>query len=324
MFICAKIGINLAVSNYALKPMLCLKSDWDLDNTWAVPSKTNLQLTQDSVTWDDLSEVGAVNLLPNNATTQTISGITFTVNDNRSITFSGTASSNIYLTISTFTLSAGTYKLNGANGGVQYKVDIQLIVGGNLLASDYSNGATFTLASDTVITARIRIESGYAISGSLIFKPMIAPASYNGPYVPYAKTNKELTEDVESIETEMVRGGGYVYKITSYFRHITITAPRGIYGLVKLFTQHGEVLFSTDATGIVANTLNTQKVLLNRTDSSAVWTYTINGLSVAFDLGISATAIIFSTIPLEITTSSTSTPGTNTMEILNLALLSNS
>ena len=45
---------------------------------------------------------------------------------------------------------------------------------------------------------------------------------------------------------------------------------------------------------------------------------------VAVDLGISATAIIFSTIPLEITTSSTSTPGTNTMGLLNLALLSNS
>ena len=133
-----------------------------------------------------------------------------------------------------------------------------------------------------------------------------------------------LNSTVESIETEMVRGGGYVYKITSYFRHITITAPRGIYGLVKLFTQHGEIMFSTDGAGIVNNTLSTQKVLLNRTDSSALWTYRIDGLSVAFDLGIGATAMIFSTVPLEITPSNTSTPETNTMSILNLALLSNS
>ena len=132
------------------------------------------------------------------------------------------------------------------------------------------------------------------------------------------------TEDVANIESEMVKGGGYVYKITSYFKHITITVPSGMYGLVKLFTQHGEVFFSSSTTGIVANTLNTQKVLLNRTDSAPVWTYTIDGMSVAFDLVTSATAIIFSTVPLEISTVNESTPETNTMGILNLSLLSNS
>lgn len=235
------------------KPMITLSTDVPSDYAHYVPfAKTNRQLTQDSVTWDDYSELGAVNLLSNTATTQTVNAVTFTVNDDKSITFSGTASNNAYLTIGAFTLPAGTYKLSGAEGGTQFKVDIQLIVGGNLLASDYGNGATFTLESSTRITARIRVENGYAITDSLTFYPMIAPVSYNGGYVPPAKTNKELTDVVTRLDRDAVKivAGGIVNANSS--RSFTCTNYEGyrlsIYsiggnniGMIVLFGKHPSV-----------------------------------------------------------------------------------
>ena len=38
-------------------------------------------------------------------------------------------------------------------------------------------------------------------SGTFVFKPMITVASYNGEFVPYAMSNKELTEYVEELST---------------------------------------------------------------------------------------------------------------------------
>lgn len=201
---------NVAMSGTA-NVMLCLKSDWDLDNTFAPYSKSNLQLTQDSVTWDNLSEVGAVNLLNNQKTTQTINGVTFTVNSDKSITINGTATADSSLEIITATelgniCAEHTVKVNGApSSASQSTCFIFTRDSSNTYFFDYGNGFVLSKGKTFTEGLKVRILSGQTYS-NVVFKPMISLISYNGPYVPYAKSNKELTEDVTPISNVLTRG----------------------------------------------------------------------------------------------------------------------
>ena len=65
------------------------------DDTYEPYAKTNQQLTEDTTALLDNTKVnGAVNMSPNNFTTQTINGITWTVNDDGSVTANGTSTSD--------------------------------------------------------------------------------------------------------------------------------------------------------------------------------------------------------------------------------------
>lgn len=191
-------------------PMLCLKSDYDLDSTYVPPSKTNRQLTEDSVTWDNLSEVGAVNMLPNNATSIVANGVTFTVNDDGTVTANGKSTAFTSLVIaqhgeaSFFDDFIGKpIKLSGCpSGGASNTYELRFdYVSGNYV-DDIGDGViiTPTSANSNTWYVEIGISGGVTVS-NLTFKPMITAPSYNGPYVPYAKTNKELTEDVANYKT---------------------------------------------------------------------------------------------------------------------------
>lgn len=190
---------NVAVSG-TLYPMLSLKTDYDLDSTWVAPSKTNLQLTQDSVTWDDLSEVGAVNYFNNTASSpQTDKGVTYTVDaTTKKITATGTndGTANSYITVKQ-NLKAGTYRCSGCpSGGSNGNYRIVWDVNDSQNNFDYGDGVIITLATDGHVAAYFNIMKNYAISGSVVFEPMITSLDYNGPYVPYAKSNKELTDEL--------------------------------------------------------------------------------------------------------------------------------
>ena len=162
---------------------------------------------------DDINNIlGAKNLCPNNATTQVINGITYTVNSDGSITANGTATSLSTLFI-----------LGGANG--QYaRVDFSQMIGngspsggssntyqivfqtsqdGSTLDRSYSDYGEGVVISPTKYSAvYIRIASGTTVN-NLIFKPMIRPASItDDTYVPYAATNRKLTTKIGTITLE--------------------------------------------------------------------------------------------------------------------------
>lgn len=65
----------------------------------------------------------------------------------------------------------------------------------------------FHLDSEATINCVFRIKNGYTAS-NLTFKPMITVASYTGDYVSYAKSNRELTEDVSDIAYESLTDYG--------------------------------------------------------------------------------------------------------------------
>ena len=209
------------------------------------------QLTKDSVTWDILSEVGAVNYLPKGESADKYN-THYTVNADGTISVTtGTggdtpASSNngIYKDV---TLKAGTYRLSGcpSGSGAKYYTSIE-----SLNVRDTGEGVVFTINSEQTLNVTLaRINNTTDTYNGLVFKPMITPVSYNGPYVPYAKSNKELTDESELTTLPATKNDSIVDSF-----------------VVKVRKQYNAVYIS----GYIST-----KAVANRTDLL----FTINGLS---------------------------------------------
>lgn len=200
-----RIARSTVISNKTFKPMLRLASD--PDNTYVPYAPTNAKLNEEKMSYADNGVLGAVNMLSNIATTQTINGVTFTVNSDGTVTANGTATANAVLKISDrFTLadyigrkyvdakkneaSSSTYSLiiTYRNGSGTYVNETYVPTEGFILS---------TISNATLVEFGIFVKSGQSVS-NLTFKPMITVPSYNGGYVPYAMTNKELTDVIPS------------------------------------------------------------------------------------------------------------------------------
>lgn len=159
---------------------------------------------------------GSVNLAPNYLETTVNNGITWTKNSDGTVTANGTASANSTANFSAqssnWYLPAGTYKITGCPSGGSstkyyvrvYNVDSSAVE----IARDYGSGDTFTLAARTRVSMTATIVSGQTPS-NLVFKPMVTVSTYSGAYVPYAATNEELTERVETLETRVSSLGAF-------------------------------------------------------------------------------------------------------------------
>lgn len=197
------VGKGQTVNNIKYYPMIRLASD--TDPTYEPYAKTNQQLTKETTGLIDNQNVnGAVNMAPINLTTQVDGIYSYTVAADKTI--SAVVSSATSLTIKVispvFTLKTGTYKLSGTPVMSGSTADLQLLYSDDsaVIATEYNNqGKVFTLTTDTSVKLRIVWHSNVA-AGTYVFKPMITVPSYIGPYVPYAKNNKELTEDVEKAD----------------------------------------------------------------------------------------------------------------------------
>ena len=205
-------------NNAVVCPMICLKSFYELDTSFEPYAKTNQELTQDTTALLDNLEVnGAVNMLPNTAITQTINGVTFTVNDDGTIDVSGTATANANLVIGSFNVKAGTqYTISDGIGTLEHDDVAGVMYATSVPAqgeaawywrTDYIGAPvdrrTAIANYDAVVTATIRIPSGATVNYK--FKPMFTLASYNEEYVPYAKSNRELTEELTVKSGEITR-----------------------------------------------------------------------------------------------------------------------
>lgn len=158
----------------------------------------------------ELVDSGAKNLLKNTATSQIINGVIFTVNADKSVTVSGTATSNI----TTFFLSRGAPALTGnmvlsgcpAGGSYDtYRLDI--LDGrdsGTVLFADYGEGTNvdWSLITTGKYTVRIRIGVGTTVDG-LIFKPMLCTVedyAISPKFIPHRPSYDELIARVEALE----------------------------------------------------------------------------------------------------------------------------
>lgn len=198
-------GLSATDVQAAVDELASEKQDKDLSTPIVVGgvSKTTVEDTlsglneyADDIT-DVISKNGAVNLLQNTAESKVDSGVTFTVNADKTVSLSGTASADSALRVNNLTLKAGRYKVVGTpTGGGDTTYQIWLHNTDGLNIDEYGDGTVFTLSADTLVLCDIYIHNGANVTGK-VFKPMITLASqhvsYND-YVPYAKTNQELTQ----------------------------------------------------------------------------------------------------------------------------------
>lgn len=153
-----------------------------------------------------VNEYGAKNLLPNNATNQTIQGVTFTINGDGSVTASGTEETGVYyvdLRLGSTTLQPGEYYFSGCPSGGDWLYGYSLWLHDNDSLSIIQTGTPqiFTITSPVVVTANLVIRPGVTVS-NLTFYPMIRDARItDSTYVPYAMTNKELSNIINQMIT---------------------------------------------------------------------------------------------------------------------------
>jgi len=165
----------------------------DSDSTWQPYSMTNVELT-DNV--DDLNTNTPINLdkaetntwnlirQPYWHTSGSSGGTTRTINADGSITITGTATATYYFNIKRYeqnwTLPKGRYRITGCPKGgsdSSYRLRVQAYINNALvqITYDYGEGADFTLSDTTILHVTADVFNGYAISGSLVFRPNIVP-----------------------------------------------------------------------------------------------------------------------------------------------------
>lgn len=206
MYLAVCVGNGATVSNLIFKPMVRLASI--KDDTFETYSKTNQELTADSVDWDSNSILGAHNLYNMKCPSRTNAGITFTVNDDGTISISGSSTADAYLfsldstTFDQYStlLHKGTYTVSGSidNNNIYFAVltnasgSIERVV-----TCSTSKEKTFILSEDAKVVIQAYVTSGQNITTPVTLKPMIRLKSdNNSDFQPYAMTNRELTKDV--------------------------------------------------------------------------------------------------------------------------------
>lgn len=149
-----------------------------------------------------LYKVGSANILKNTAQTQTVGGITFTMNADGTITANGTKNNNDWLYLSTGnSLKRGIYVLS--SGGIIGDDKLVIITTGESLGTAIMSTNTATGVYERELTQdysglnyAIRIANG-TVCDNLLFKPMLCEKSVyeaiNGEFQPYAMSNAEIT-----------------------------------------------------------------------------------------------------------------------------------
>lgn len=147
---------------------------------------------------------GAKNLLKITASSQTIKGVTFTVNDDQTVTVNGTndgtgASTFVIVpNAQAITIPDGNYILSGcpAGGGDTIPYDLRwYLYSPGKSAYESGNGALITKSGNTTSSNIAIVVKTGRIADNLVFRPMLRPAEItDSSFKPYAPTNRELYE----------------------------------------------------------------------------------------------------------------------------------
>ena len=193
--------------------------------------KTQFDLANNE--FDDINNVlGAKNILPNGASTVTTNGITFTVNSNGSVKATGTASADAVLVLSSSFYVGNGKKviLSGCPSGSstsKYYIQMTNANGTTGKGNDVGSGVTVTADADN-LGCRIIVKKNQALGTTgITFSPMVRPANIrNSSYVPYAMTNRQLTDLEKSmnnrISKNLVGTSVNLWNYDSYSKMFTI------------------------------------------------------------------------------------------------------
>jgi len=176
------------------------------------------------------------NLLPNNATTQTINGVTFTKNSDGSYTCNGTSGTNginFYTNDYTYTsFNAGTYTVSSGLSG-ESNTTYFLFVDGSPNNNSTISSPTFTLSQTTNLRTRFVIREGITLN-NIILKPMIEEGSTATEYHPYGATapspDWESPVKIVTGENTVVVGNNNLFDKNNVINNIRLGGDGSPYG----------------------------------------------------------------------------------------------
>ena len=194
------------------KVKVMLRNVKDTDNTYRPYAMSNRKLTDSvlelntikSQVLDELDAItdvyGGKNLLPNNATSGSASGVTWTINTDGSITLSGTCNALTGFNIGTLYLQSDCI-LTGCppqQSSLDIKYYLEITDGVSFYQADTGNGLNISYSpsmANTEYTVRFMIDQGASFSTPVTFYPMIRDARIaSSSYTPHALTNRALTK----------------------------------------------------------------------------------------------------------------------------------
>lgn len=229
-YLVASVMKGYTANNLTFYPMIRLATETDATYepyTGGMPSP-NPDYPQ------ELESVGVKvkgkNLLPNNATTQTVNGITFTVNADGSVTANGTATATAQCRlVNKYVFPVGEYIISGCplGGDSDTKYAFNINTGAGSPYWDTGNGNTFKITESTVDSfVEIVVRNGCTVS-NLTFYPMIRHASItDNTYEPYYENPQEHNnvavtvcgknlfppEAINALHTYTLPAGTYYYR----------------------------------------------------------------------------------------------------------------
>ena len=214
------------------------------------------------------------NVLENRATTQTINGVTFTVNADKSVTANDTPTGQARLNIySNLELPAGKYKLSGCPSGgksntyyfrLRYKND------SSIYFTDTGKGVSFEITETAIVNVFFNIESTVTTTNFTLF-PMLCKCDENGnpigddtyePYTNGASPNPDYPQEIE------VAGSSGSVKVTSAGKN--------------LWNPNGK---STNVNGVVRSGIVVPKGTYTITNNSSLSVYCRDGINNTESLG---------------------------------------
>jgi hypothetical protein len=176
---------------------------------WTDQQRQDMLQDEDRAALVELVDSGAKNLLKITAESQTINGVTFTINDNQTVTCNGTASGTVSfdMRIPT-TVSGKTCFVSGCpTGGATANTFRQLIrdvTNQKNLGSDIGDGVEVAFPNPTEnVVLRINIFAGYT-ANNLTFKPMlctVADYAISPAFVPYRPSWQEMYDMILALQS---------------------------------------------------------------------------------------------------------------------------
>lgn len=149
-------------------------------------------------------DTGGKNRVQPTATSQTVNGIDWTVNADGTISATGTATANSYITIQVLAADSvfdGSYYLSGCPAGGGNSSYALYVARGSYTKYDYGNGVVLSQSTDGLNKNLLAIVYSGQTVNNLIFRPMICKKSLydiSPDFAPYCPTLAELYALVKS------------------------------------------------------------------------------------------------------------------------------
>ena len=207
------------------------------------------------------------NLLNNTATSQTISGVTFTVNEDGSVTCNGTATNNIFFPL-TGNNSIENIIINGcpAGGSGDSYLVRAIDTNGRVLKTDFGEGTeVFNLINARI---QIRIAKDY-ICNNLTFYPMIRLATIeDDTYEPYGYKIPVIINGKNLFDGNLLQG----YYLDSNMDNLVATTSN--YRTLKIYLPSGTYTFSSSVKMLIIRFITSTVYQQNPNGNNLVKSYT--------------------------------------------------